>query len=79
MILNIYYFGLIAEKISCENEKITVEKSILLSDFKIDLAKKYPALKNADCKDELTQFVSTEVNRQYPNLLELNDVNFLLN
>lgn len=61
-----------------EISKNKMPKEELLSSLQ-EIARKYPALKNADCKDELTQFVLNEVNRQYPNLLQLNDVNFLLN
>ena len=55
MILNIQYFGMIAEKIACENEKINVEKSIRLSDLKIDLIKKYPILKNQNYQIAVNQ------------------------
>lgn len=55
MILNVQYFGMIAEKIACESEKMTVEKSILLSDFKIDLVKKYPVLKNQNYQIAVNQ------------------------
>ena len=61
-----------------EAGKDKMPKEELLSSLQ-EIATKYPALKNTDCKDELTQFVSTEVNRQYPNLLQIKDVNFLLN
>jgi hypothetical protein len=38
---------------------------------------KYPALKNADCRDELLQMVFTRVNKRYPGLLEQDDVSSL--
>ena len=41
------------------------------------IAAKYPALKDADCKDELLQIVFKEVNNKYPGLLELSDLKFL--
>jgi hypothetical protein len=34
------------------------------------ITSKYPALKDADCKDELTAFVFTEVNNKFSGLLE---------
>lgn len=39
---------------------------------------KYPVLKNADCKQELVQFLCKEINAKYPGLLQLNDVQGLL-
>ncbi len=38
---------------------------------------KYPALKVADCRDELIQFLLTEINDKYPNMLQPIDVNRL--
>jgi len=61
-----------------EANKNQTQKKELLNSLQV-IASKYPALKDADCKDELMQFVSTEVNRQYPNLLQPNDVNLLWN
>lgn len=55
MILSVQYFGMIAEKIACESEKITVEKSIRLSDLKIDLIKKYPVLQNQNYQIAVNQ------------------------
>jgi hypothetical protein len=37
------------------------------------VAAKYPALKDADCKDELLQMVFEEVNTKYPELFVLAD------
>jgi len=55
MILHVHYFGMIAEKVACESEKINVEKSISLFEFKTDLIKKYPALKNANYQIAVNQ------------------------
>lgn len=41
------------------------------------IAAKYPALKDADCKDELMQRIAEEVNTKYPGLVELNDLKIL--
>ena len=35
---------------------------------------KYPVLKNADCKQEMIQFLFDEINAKYPGLLQLSDV-----
>lgn len=40
---------------------------------------KYPVLKDADCKQELIQFVFDEANAKYPNLLQLKEIKQLLN
>lgn len=39
---------------------------------------KYPVLKEADCKQELIQFIFDEVNTQYPDLLQLSEIKQLL-
>lgn len=61
-----------------EAVKNKTQKEELLNSLQI-IGSKYPALKDADCKNELIRFVSTEVNRQYPDLLQSNDVNLLWN
>jgi hypothetical protein len=38
------------------------------------IAAKYPALKDADCKDELMQMIFEEVNFKYQRLVELSDL-----
>jgi hypothetical protein len=43
------------------------------------IAAKYPALKDADCKDELLQIIFNEVKNKYPGLVELPDLIFLWN
>jgi len=59
MILNVQYFGMIAEKVKCESEKIEFEKSISLATFKSDLIKKYPALQNANYQIAVDQELVT--------------------
>jgi len=61
-----------------EAVKNKTQKEELLNSLQV-IVSKYPALKDADCKNELMQFVSTEVNRQYPNLFQPNNVNLLSN
>ncbi len=53
------------------NNKIKEEE--LLNSIQL-IALKYPALKEADCKDELIQFVINETNTKYPNLLQPDDL-----
>lgn len=48
MILNVRYFGMIAETVKSENEKIALENSVSVATFRKELIKKYPALKNAN-------------------------------
>ena len=38
------------------------------------IAAKYPALNDADCKDELLQMIFTEVNNKYPDFFDLSDL-----
>ncbi len=58
------------------NNKIKEEE--LLNSIQL-IALKYPALKDADCKDELAQFVLTEANIKYPNVLQPDDLERLWN
>ena len=37
------------------------------------ICSKYPAIKNADCRNELTLLVANEINLKYPNLFQQND------
>lgn len=60
---------------ACENK---IQKKEMLHSLQI-IASKYPALKDADCRDEFTQLVLNAVNKQYPNLLQPNDVNQIWN
>jgi sulfur-carrier protein len=55
MILNIQYYGMIAEMTKCENEKIDIPQSISLDAFKSDLIKKYPTLQNANYQIAVNQ------------------------
>lgn len=55
-----------------------VEKKELLNSLQL-IASKYPALKEADCKNELLQVVLIETNKYYPNLLQQKDISQLWN
>jgi hypothetical protein len=41
------------------------------------IAAKYPALKDADCKDELLQMIFNEINSKISDLIELSDLKLL--
>ncbi len=57
-----------------ENTKIT--KDEIINSLNI-IFSKYPALKNADCRNDLEQFVLHELNVQYPNLFHPKDLSNL--
>lgn len=61
-----------------ETENGRIQKGELLNSLQL-IASKYPALKDADCKEELFQLILTEANTQYPNLIKPNDINKLWN
>jgi hypothetical protein len=54
-----------------ENTEIT--KDEIINSLNI-IFLKYPALKDADCRNDLEQFVLYELNVQYPNLLNPKDL-----
>lgn len=49
------------------------QKKELLYSLELIISK-YPVLKDADCKEELVNFVKAESNTKYPNLLEHEDI-----
>jgi hypothetical protein len=49
-----------------------IDKDELLYSLKL-IATKYPVLKNADCSDEMSQFIYREANNRYPNIIQPND------
>ena len=55
-----------ADEVGITKEKITNSLQSICS--------KYPAIKNADCKNELTLLVANEINLKYPNLFQQNDL-----
>ncbi len=54
-----------------ENSEIT--KDEIINSLNI-IFSKYPALKDADCRNDLEQFVLYEINVHYPNLLHSKDL-----
>ncbi len=59
---------------------LAASKSVIKEELSYALQviiRKYPALQNADCKDEMVQFILTETNSKYPKLLEPVDANRL--
>lgn len=61
-----------------EDDNIPIQKKEILNSLQT-IASKYPAVKNADCQNELEQFVLTEANLKYPHLLHSNDITPLWN
>jgi hypothetical protein len=61
-----------------ESPNNKIKKEEFLNSIQL-IASKYPALKEADCKDELVQFVINATNTKYPNLLQPNDIILLWN
>lgn len=55
MILHVRYFGMIAETVRSENEKISFENSVSVATFRTELIKKYPTLKNANYQIAVNQ------------------------
>jgi hypothetical protein len=59
-----------------QEAKPNVQQPELLYSLQL-IASKYPALKDADCKEELLQMVFAEVNNKYSGLFELSDLKTL--
>lgn len=59
-----------------QQTKPNVQEPELLYSLQL-IAVKYPALKDADCKNELIQMIFNEVNSKYPGLIELSDLQIL--
>ena len=60
------------------SENVEIKKEEIIHSLSI-ISSKYPALKDADCRNELEQFVLNEINAQYPNLLHPKDLSQLWN
>ena len=54
-----------ADEVEITKEQITNSLQSICS--------KYPVIKNADCRNELTLLVANEINLKYPNLFQQND------
>ena len=59
-----------------DKAEITKEQII---NFLQSICSKYPAIKNADCRNELILLVANEINLKYPNLFHQNDLARLWN
>ncbi len=55
------------------SENGEIKKEEIIHSLSI-ISLKYPALKDADCRNDLKQFVLNEINVQYPNLLHPKDL-----
>ena len=55
-----------ADEVGITKEQITNSLQAICS--------KYPAIQNADCKNELTLMVANKINLKYPNLFQENDL-----
>lgn len=55
------------------SENGEIKKEEIIHSLSI-ISLKYPALKDADCRNDLEQFVLHEINVQYPNLLHPKDL-----
>ena len=60
------------------SETNKIKKDEIIHSLSI-ISSKYPALKEADCRNDLEQFVLNEINAQYPNLLHPKDLSQLWN
>jgi hypothetical protein len=54
-------------------DKAGITKKQIINSLQ-SICSKYPAIRTADCKDELTLLVANEINLKYPNLLQQNDL-----
>jgi hypothetical protein len=59
-------------------DKAGITKEQIINSMQ-SICSKYPAIRTADCKDELTLFVANEINFKYPNLLQQNELVTLWN
>ena len=55
-----------------EADEAEITKEQIINSLQ-SICSKYPAIKNADCKNELILMVATEINLKYPNLFQQND------
>lgn len=58
--------------------KIEITKEQITNSLQ-SICSKYPAIKNADCRNELTVMIANEINLKYPNLFQQNDLAGLWN
>jgi len=56
-----------------EADKVEITKEQITNSLQ-SICSKYPAIKNADCKDELILMAANEINLKYPNLFHQNEL-----
>ncbi len=56
-----------------ETDEVEIPKEQIINSLQ-SICSKYPAIKNADCRDELILLVANEINLKYPNLFQQNDL-----
>ena len=55
-----------------EADEAEITKEQIINSLQ-SICSKYPAIKNADCRNELILLVANEINLKYPNLFQQND------
>lgn len=61
-----------------QTDEVEITKEQIINSLQ-SIFSKYPAIKNADCKNELILLVANEINLKYPNLFQQNDFERLWN
>ena len=61
-----------------EADEVETTKEEIINSLQ-SICSKYPAIKNADCRNELILLVANEINLKYPNLFHQNDLARLWN
>ena len=56
-----------------EADEVEITKEQIINSLQ-SICSKYPAIKNADCRNELILLVANEINLKYPNLFQQNDL-----
>jgi len=54
-------------------EEIEITKDQFINSLQL-ICSKYPAIKNADCRNDLIKFLAKEISSKYPNLLQEHDL-----
>lgn len=60
---------------ACKNK---IQKKTIMDSLQLIISK-YPALKDADCKDDFIQTIINAADLHYPNLIHSNDINRIWN
>lgn len=56
-----------------QTDEVGITKKQIINSLQ-SICSKYSAIKNADCRNELTLLVASEINLKYPNLFQQNDL-----